>query len=193
MHFNHVIKPQEQKVLARPYLVKFMMRGAAALGVDSQTDFKAVFPYLYGSTNLNTQNAGFIIVQVKYNLNTAQSIDEVFQKMDPFQCNLINNSDKIDGRFPIPIIRLVFLLAEKESSFTQWTHKSPSQGATTLEDGRPLFTSYDYVCSGISPSHLGPTVDSYDIWKVLVKAQDWKSFFCPVWLDPSLEFTTIVV
>jgi hypothetical protein len=34
MHFNHFIKPHEQKVLARRYLLAFMARGAAALGAN---------------------------------------------------------------------------------------------------------------------------------------------------------------
>jgi hypothetical protein len=34
MHFNHVINPQEQKILARRYLLKFITRGAATLGAN---------------------------------------------------------------------------------------------------------------------------------------------------------------
>jgi hypothetical protein len=159
MHFNHVIKPQEQKVLTRRYLLLFMTRGAAALGANCQPGFDAVYPFLYDSKDerLNAKNVGFVIVQVKNDATVSPSNDEMFKKMDPFACSLLNNSDKVNGRFPIPIIRLVFLIAKKEekSAVTHKTYNSPSDGATSLgEDGRPLFTSYDYVCTGISSSVL---------------------------------------
>lgn len=159
MHFNHVIKPQEQKLLTRRYLLLFMARGAAALGANCQPGFDAVYPFLYNSNDerLNVENVGFVIVQVKNDPSVSPSNDEVFKKMDPFGCSLLKDSDKVNERFPIPIIRLVFLIAKKEekSTFLYKTYKSPSDGATSLgSDGRPLFTSYDYVCTGISPSIL---------------------------------------
>jgi len=159
MHFNHVIKPQEQKLLTRRYLLLFMAHGAAALGANCQPGFDAVYPFLYDSKDecLNVKNVGFVIVQVKNDAKVSPSNDEVFKKMDPFGCSLLNDSDKVEGRFPIPIIRLVFLIAKKEgnSTVTQKIYNSPSDGATSLgEDGRLLFTSYDYVCTGISSSVL---------------------------------------
>jgi hypothetical protein len=53
MHFNHLIKPRDQKSLKRKYLLFMMARGAAALGANCQPGFDAVYPYLYGSTNLD--------------------------------------------------------------------------------------------------------------------------------------------
>ena len=44
MHFNYLIKPQEQKLLARLYLLHFMARGAATLGAYRQPGFDAVYP-----------------------------------------------------------------------------------------------------------------------------------------------------
>ncbi|KAI0253774.1 hypothetical protein BJV78DRAFT_1152632 [Lactifluus subvellereus] len=128
MHFNHLIKPQEQKTLARPYLLHFMARGAAALSANCQPGFDAVYPYLYGVKN---DSAAY----------GAGSLDDLFSKMDPFYCRLIYDIDKEDGRFPIPIIRIVFLLSVSDPYFKQHKYISPSQGAATLRDGRPLFTS----------------------------------------------------
>ena len=42
MHFNHVIKSQEQKVLVSHYLLAFMTRGAAALGANCQPGIDTV-------------------------------------------------------------------------------------------------------------------------------------------------------
>lgn len=182
MHFNHFIKPQEQKLLTRRYLLLFMARGAAALGANCQPGFDAVYPFLYDSKDerLDIKNVGFIIVQVKNDANVSPSDDEVFQKMDPFGCLLLNDSDKVNGRFPIPIIRLVFLIAKKKDfAVTPKTYNSPSDGARSFgEDGRPLFTSYDYVCTGISSSVLNVIKESEERqWNALADADPRSIFY----------------
>ena len=173
MHFNHLIKPQEKKTLARPYLLHFMARGAAALGANCQPGFDAVYPYLYGGKDLDINKVGFIIVQVKNDSNSYSSsaLNELFSKMDPFSSGLINDKDKENGRFPIPIIRVVFLLSGNGNSFKQ--HMGP--GASRR---RPLFTSYDYVCSGVDENILGPTREWPSRWQALInKWDDWSSFY----------------
>ncbi|KAH8991466.1 hypothetical protein EDB86DRAFT_1606683 [Lactarius hatsudake] len=109
MHFNHFIKSQEQKLLARRYLNLYMARGAAVLGANCQAGFDAVYPYLYGGTDLDPKKVGFIIVQVKNDSNTQQARADAFSNMDPFKCGLLDKSDLEDGNFPIPIIPFVVL------------------------------------------------------------------------------------
>ncbi|KAI9434763.1 hypothetical protein BJY52DRAFT_1231070 [Lactarius psammicola] len=178
MHFNHVLKPQAQRLLARRFLLYFMARGAAALGANCQPGFDAVYPYLYDSLDLEVKNVGFIIVQVKNDSNASRSDDaSIFRKMDPFKCGLLGDSDKVDGRFPIPIIRLLFSLSGP-GGVTQMTYNNPSEGTARLDDGHPLFTSYDYVCSGVSPKYLKPVEKSPDTWTALVNKPDqWSSFY----------------
>ncbi|KAH9015441.1 hypothetical protein EDB83DRAFT_2321310 [Lactarius deliciosus] len=178
MHFNHVVKPQVQKLLARRFLLYFMARGAAALGANCQPGFDAVYPYLYGSLDLNVKNVGFIIVQVK-NDSSASGSDyaSIFKKMDPFKCGLLGDSDKVNGRFPIPIIRILFSLMSSEKNLTQMMYEVPTDGAEDLKDGRPLFTSYDFMCSGVD-TFLRPVDQSPDAWKALVNKPDqWRSFY----------------
>ncbi|KAH9050406.1 hypothetical protein EDB83DRAFT_2190226, partial [Lactarius deliciosus] len=105
MHFNQVIKPQVQKLLAHQFLLYFMAHGAATLGANCQPRFNAIYLYLYGSLDLNIKNVGFIIVQVK-NDSSASGSDyaSIFKKMDPFKCGLLNDSDKVNRQFLIPII-----------------------------------------------------------------------------------------
>ena len=67
MHFNHIIKLQEQKILQCPYLLYFMVHGAAAMGANCQPGFDAVYLYLYNGTDLDVKKVRFIIVQVKNN------------------------------------------------------------------------------------------------------------------------------
>jgi hypothetical protein len=199
MHFNHLIKPDDQKCLRRSKLLAFMARGAAALGANCQPGFDAVYPYLYGGTSLDVKKVGFIIVQVRNNSTsyTNTSLDEVFSAMDPFACKLISDTDEEDGQFPIPIIRIVFLLSGNGASFRQHQYapraeqapkrarnraskqarkKAPKQAP---ECEKRLFTSYDYVCAGVDPAFLGPVEEStHESWKTLVNKRDrWQKFY----------------
>jgi len=67
MHFNHFIMLQEQKLLAMDYLLTFISHGVATLGANCQPGIDAVYPFLYGGTDLDTKKVGFIMVQVKKN------------------------------------------------------------------------------------------------------------------------------
>ncbi|KAI0301698.1 hypothetical protein B0F90DRAFT_1667815 [Multifurca ochricompacta] len=182
MHFNHFVKPYEHDVLARKYLIRFMARGAAALGSNCQPGFDAVYPYLYGGIDLDMQKLGFIIVQVKNDPDISRSdFNELFKKMDPFKYKLLDESDKKDGTFPIPIIRILFTLSSRGTpTLERMKYDSPLDGAMTLDiNGQPLFTSYDYVCSGVSSDILLPVVAGPpDKWEALVnKRVGWDALF----------------
>ncbi|KAI0301706.1 hypothetical protein B0F90DRAFT_1840388 [Multifurca ochricompacta] len=132
MHFNHFITLYEDKVLARKYLVRFMARGAVALCVNCESGFDVVYPYLYEDMELDMQKVGFIIVQVKNDSNIGQSdFTKLFNKMDPFKYNLLEESDKEDGRWPIPII--CSLSSQGMPTVEHMKYKSSSDGAMTLD------------------------------------------------------------
>ncbi|KAH9022530.1 hypothetical protein EDB83DRAFT_2527497 [Lactarius deliciosus] len=156
-----------------------MAHGAAALGANCQPGFDAVYPYLYDSLHLNVKNVGFIIVQVKNDSNASRSSDAtIFQKMDPFKCGLLDDSNKVNGRFPIPIICILFSISSKEPALTQMKYNIASDGAMDIEKGLPLFMSYDFVCSGVDSKILQPVGESSKVWKVLVNKPDqWNSFY----------------
>ncbi|KAH9030051.1 hypothetical protein EDB85DRAFT_1891783 [Lactarius pseudohatsudake] len=187
MHFNHFIKPHQRKVLTRPYLLAFMARGAAAFGATGQRGFDAVYPFLYGGTDLDVDKVGFIIVQVKKNDTSEVAQAQIFKKMDPFACGLLS-LDKLERRFPIPIIRIVFALcSSKASGVTHKTYSSPAMGASYVdENGQPYFTTYDFWCSGIHKDFLNPVKDFPDKWIAMAnKADSWRSFYNNS-LDPSV-------
>ncbi len=132
MHFNHFIKPYKRKIVSRQYLVRFMARGAAALGANCQPGFDAVYPYLYKALDLDEEKLGFVIVQVKNDSSfNRTNIDEVFQKMDPFECGLLDKS-KTDV-LTIPIIRILFLLSSRTVGVERQKYGRPSNGAVTLD------------------------------------------------------------
>ena len=177
MHFNHFIKPHEQRVISRQYLVRFLARGAAALGANCQPGFDAVYPFLYEALELDPEKLGFIIVQVKNDSNENRATgDDVFRKMDPFECGLLDKSKK--DTLTVPIIRIVFWLPGTKHSVTSQVYSSPSNGAAILDDcQQPLITSYDYVCSGVSPDVLRPVKQHPEMWTAMLnKRSDWLDF-----------------
>jgi hypothetical protein len=97
-----------------------------------------VCPCSYNTIDLDIKHVGFVIVQVKNDLNSHRSEADWF-KMDPFKCGLLEEFDKDEeGRSLIPIIRIVFTLAVETPTVTHRTHKLPSDGATSLgSDGQP--------------------------------------------------------
>ena len=121
-------------------------------------------------TDFDINKVGSIIVKVKNDSTAyeAGSLDELFTKMDPFNCNLTNDEDREDGRFRIPIICIIFLLFGNGNSFKRHTY---TPGATGK---KPPFTSYDYVCSGVDDNFLAPTKGAVSKWQVLLdKRDDW--------------------
>jgi len=188
MHFTHFIKPQEQKLLARPYLPFFMARGAAVFGANSQRGVDAVYPYLYNELELSHTNVGFILIQVKKNDIPLNSRSDIFRNMDPFECGLLQDSDCVDGKFPIPIIRIVFALCHgpsTQSGVAQQCYTSPSEGSSSCLPGKrgkrgeiSKFTSYDFWCSGIDPNIIEPVKEGPERWGALIeKADVWKTVY----------------
>ena len=77
-----------------------MVHGAATMGTNCQPGFDAVYLYLYNCTDLDVKKVRFIIVQVKNNSTGPNwgQVDDIFQKMDPFECGLAHNiTDKEKG------------------------------------------------------------------------------------------------
>ncbi len=166
-----MIKPSSKNVISRQYLLNIMARGAAALGANCQPGYDMIFPFLSGTSSLDVNKVGFIIVQVK----NAKSVDKktkIFSKMDPFACDLFRNDDTV----PIPIIRIVFSLDRKSPSLKRMQYKSASgrEGASQFNNGEPLFTSYDFWCSGIGPGLLQPVdeIEAQPRWENMLRKRD---------------------
>ncbi|KAH9977335.1 hypothetical protein BGW80DRAFT_1288680 [Lactifluus volemus] len=180
MHFNHFIKAQEQKVTSHQYLLGFIARGAAVLGANGQPGFDAVLPYLFETTNLDISKLGFIIIRVENDGNNSEPDADMFLKMDPFTCGLLDKLD-VDGCFRIPIIRIVFSLRGEGAVVTPMRYSTPSEGASLDnfdERGEPRFVAYDFWCSGIGPDLLQPVGNAHAQWAGLLKpGGPWRSFY----------------
>src|SRR6266702_1591791 len=58
-----------------------MARGAAALGANGRRGFDVVYPFLYGTSDLDVNNVGSIIVRVKNRGNDMAPNADVFKEM----------------------------------------------------------------------------------------------------------------
>jgi len=184
MHFSYFIKPQKWSLLYRHYLLGFMVCGIATFRANRQPGVDAVYPFLYDSKTLEIENVGFIMVQLKINNVSAKARDEIFRKMDPYQCNLLLPEDNTeDSTFPIPIIYIVFALSSNKQAVTQQLYEKPSEGH---------FTSYNFWCLGYSPTILQPIQSTPEKWKEMIgKADQWHMFYssAPDLLHSELTFS----
>jgi hypothetical protein len=163
VHFNHFIKPQKRSLMYRPFLLRSLARDAAVSGANGQRGVDAIYPFLYGTKELDDNNVGFILVQVRTNDVSEKARAGISREMDPYYCNLLLDDEGEDETFPIPIIRIVFALINKNPGFTPQPNEKTSDGH---------FTSYDFWCSGLSPDILRPVQKEPDHWREIARKAD---------------------
>ncbi|KAI0757935.1 hypothetical protein C8Q74DRAFT_1389855, partial [Fomes fomentarius] len=144
IYFSHFIKARDFGVVNRKYLRLAISRGAAIICADNQAAIDIVIPCLRGSELLE-ENVSAILVQVKNSRTFADKIKpKVFAAMDPFDCDVFDSQ-------PLPIIRMVFALASKQSVVKV-------RPAPTRKSGRApsaTFTAYDIWCAGVTVQTFG--------------------------------------
>jgi hypothetical protein len=137
-------------------------------GANGQRGVDAIYLFLYGTKELNDNNIGFILVQVKTNDISEKARAGIFRKMDPYYCNLLPDDEGEDETFPIPIIRIMFALIDKNPGFTPQPNKT--------SDGHS--TSYDFWCSGLRQDILQPIKNEPGHWQEMVrKADQWETYY----------------
>ena len=188
MHFNHFIVRDclqlRYPTWFRSSSLAFISRGAAILTSKRFSPYfsvDAVFPFLYGYTELDVQRVSFILVHVTKNIVPQSSRTAIFREMDPSPqvCTFLHAVDQVNGEyFPIPIIRIVFALCDNEPGVTHVTYPNPAVGKYGNRPGSIHFTSYDFWCSGISPGILEPVKEAHEKWAALFeKVELWRTFF----------------
>ena len=184
VHFNHFIVRDFAQLMHpawfRSSSLAFISRGAAILTPKSSpyccVTFDAIFPFLYGDTVLDVQRVSFIIVRITKNIVPQVSRSAFFQEMDPSPSGILLPGDLVNRvSFPIPIIRIVFALCDKEPAFAHVTYPNQAEGRFANRSSPRDFTSYDFWCSGISPSILEPVKEAHEKWAALV--EPWQTFF----------------
>ena len=180
IRFNHLIKVQEQKCVAHQYLLGVMAPGAAVLCANYQAGVDMVFPYLYDSTNLEDKECWLHHGPSEEYSKISVPDADLFQKMDPFHCGLVNKLDH-NSPFSIPTIRILFALCGNQSKVTHMRYSSPLEGAlpASLDNcEEPRFALYDYSCSGIGKNPLQPVGTAHEKWNGLLNKLDrWDSFY----------------
>jgi len=137
MWFNHVLKVRNSDLINVRYLWKFISRGAMILCANNQRGVDIVLPVCYEDNVLSRRNVTAILIQVKNDETFGANIHgHLFDAMDPFAIKLFDK-----GSHPLPIIRMVFALASK-NSVAKYDQVDPPR----LKLG--AFTSYDIWCAG---------------------------------------------
>jgi hypothetical protein len=141
VHFNHFIRPQEAP--GRLHLLHLMARGAAALSGGLQCGYDIVIPFLEKDEDLDVKKVGFIMVKVKKEAfdSGKPAIDGLFSTMDPFSSGLVDSTDCPHGFFPIPIIRIIFLLAGNGAAFRSHAASRSATPQPTRARGRLMPSS----------------------------------------------------
>ncbi|KAI0310330.1 hypothetical protein OF83DRAFT_1288185 [Amylostereum chailletii] len=143
--FNHYVKIHDLNVLSEEYLVRLIVRGAAAICANNQRGADIIIPVLFGTT-LHPDSVSAIIVQVKNDASFSTSLKEyLFKAMDPFQLGVFSDTSKNQSKAK-PIIRMVFALASSKSGILR-----PSSEPVPDD-----FTAYDIWCAGASHKTFVP-------------------------------------
>ncbi|KAH8113148.1 hypothetical protein DFH11DRAFT_364549 [Phellopilus nigrolimitatus] len=158
LHFNQIKKVHEQAVMQRFYLAPMFARGIGIFCADRQLEesVDVVLPFLIGE-HVCESSIGSILINTRgSSLNDGNPNWDVFDEMDPF---VLGTLDFDDDNCPLPVIRVVFALAEK-----------PALHAKREEieyDENKSFVAYNIWCAGLSS----------DLLKPITKAQErrWSS------------------
>ncbi|KAI0316923.1 hypothetical protein OF83DRAFT_1124096 [Amylostereum chailletii] len=143
--FNHFVKVHDLDVLSEEYLVRLIVRGAAAICANNQRGADIIIPVLFG-TVLHPDSVSAIIVQVKNDGSYTTTIKEyLFKAMDPFHVGVFSESGGSHFKTR-PIIRMVFALASSKSGIS----------APASESVPANFTAYDIWCAGASHKTFVP-------------------------------------
>jgi len=134
-----------------------MARGAAALGTNGQHGCDAVYPYLYhGSTRLDVEKVGLIIIRVTKSDFSANSQDKGFQRkltvvpgvsIGIKRCAIPR--PKAKGRFSHPMISSA---QEPIQTFSFLSNGTPQCGEALIERADP-WMGINFMINAMNPTY----------------------------------------
>ena len=166
LHFSHFVKVHEHRAIALQALLLLQGRGAAVLYATNQIGVDAINVFLKDGTTLVRDNAGLVLQQIKTNSSYSNKPDQaLFDAMNPYELGILKK-----GAPAIPLIKIVFALAEKTASLTVVRHDATTNYAAVV---------YEIWCAGISPHILTPIVQQeVGIWHALLQASyGWRELY----------------
>ncbi|KAI0299888.1 hypothetical protein BC826DRAFT_716613 [Russula brevipes] len=152
MWFNHIIKIEDNRMIAAEHLWSFITRGAMIMCTDNQAGVDIVLPVCVRGERLGPKTVTAVLIQVKNSEHYGHNIDEtLFGAMD--RCSVGLFPDNWPAR---PIIRMVFALGSDE----------PGVLFPISTDQPHDFTAFDVWCAGLSSAtfnHIGGDEGSYKL------------------------------
>ncbi|KAF8917645.1 hypothetical protein CPB85DRAFT_1285026 [Mucidula mucida] len=150
--FNHFVRVDDYDVINQEFLWRLISRGAAVICATNQRGIDLLIPILIGDV-LRKESVTAILIQVKNDKSyTEKPARWLFDAMDPFRVGLFSK-----GVVPLPVIRMVFAVASKESAvnylqrgYIPRLQETVPGRAVPAPGLKTSFTAYDIWCSGIT-------------------------------------------
>jgi len=163
VYFTHFIKVHEYAAVHVKYLMYLMARGAAVLCANGHPAVDGIIPFLVEGDEIRLDNIGIIMFQVKNDTKCYSLRRNLFDAMDPRSLGILESDN-------IPVIRIVFALAEKTPSI--------ELGRYTTSTTVGSYTTYDFWVSGLSSKVLVPVRKDPNAWDNLLQiSSPWQRIY----------------
>ncbi|KAL0953497.1 hypothetical protein HGRIS_014924 [Hohenbuehelia grisea] len=166
MHFNHFIKPHQQKIIHRDFLLLLMGRGAGFLCATNTTKVDIAVPFLVENDVIHPSNVGAILFQIKNDKKyTAQPQPGRFKEMDPRKIGFLREGDPA-----VPLIKVFMTFSSIKAGVTIVRHKPTAAYNAVV---------YDIWIAGLSHDIYVPIAETdQSIWlAALAATRRWESIY----------------
>ncbi|KAF4565405.1 hypothetical protein EYR36_001976 [Pleurotus pulmonarius] len=166
MHFNHFIRPHQQKIIHRDMLLLLMARGAGVLCAPNTPKIDIILPFLIDGNGIKPTNVGAILCQVKNEKTyTETPKPKLFEEMDPYDIKFLP-----EGAPAVPLIKVFMALASAHSAVDIVRHE-PTEAYNAVV--------YDIWIAGLSSDVYAPiTETNQSIWTAALAAtRSWESIY----------------
>ncbi|KAF9490348.1 hypothetical protein BDN71DRAFT_1400269, partial [Pleurotus eryngii] len=166
MHFNHFIRPHQQKIIHRDMLLLLMARGAGVLCAPNTRKIDIILPFLVDGDTIKPTNVGAILCQVKNDKSYTDTPEpELFKDMNPYKIGFL------PARAPaVPLIKVFMALASVKSVVDIVRHEPTGTYNAVV---------YDIWIAGLSPDvYALITEANQSIWAATLAAtRTWESIY----------------
>ncbi|KAF8918532.1 hypothetical protein CPB85DRAFT_1430237 [Mucidula mucida] len=154
--FNHFVRIDDYDVINQEFLWRLISRGAAVICATNKLAIDLLIPVVIGDV-LAKENVTAVLIQVKNNKHyTEKSTGWLFDAMNPFRIGLFAK-----GVNPLPVIRMVFAAASKNSVVSYLKARKVVRRSAPVHATEPRptlrppgkktsFTAYDIWCAAMT-------------------------------------------
>lgn len=169
MHFNHLVKLHQQKIIHRDFLLLLMGRGAGVLCANNTTKVDFIIPFLLQDDIIHSSNVAAIVGQAKTDRSFAVNAQPgMFAVMHPRRIGFPREGDPA-----VPLIRVFMALSSLQFGVTIERHEPTADYSAII---------YDIWIAGLTPdvyAHNAPvTHTDQSIWlAALAATRVWETIY----------------